>query len=92
MEDACVNGLAFVSAFDARVWEKINSGWEFEEYLFRLKTAQYRRQRIAELEHLWGGTPRFDAERARLQEAWLKEASVRRDVFARGTEVGTRHA
>ena len=90
MEDACVNGLAFVSAFDARVWEKINSGWEFEEYLFRLKTAQYRRQRIAELEHLWGGTPRFDAERARLQEAWLKEASVRR--VARGTEVGTRHA
>lgn len=50
MQTGCANGMAPVSAFDARVWEEVTSGWELKEHPDRTAEAKRRSRAIAQLE------------------------------------------
>ena len=67
---ASADGMAALSAFDAKAWAWIKRGWELKEYRDRRETLGRRERRIKDIGDLWGDTPRGRSEWASALAEW----------------------
>jgi hypothetical protein len=66
-----VNGMSFSSAFDAKAWADVKTGWEMKEYADRAEEAERRTRALSDLQASFKGQPeelRLACER--LQADW----------------------
>jgi DNA polymerase III subunit gamma/tau len=78
IENACAYHMAPLSAFDAKAWRWIRSGWELKEQVDRQQEVDIRQQELAKLDRLWAGDhDRHRIELEKRMNEWAREADSR---------------
>jgi hypothetical protein len=78
IENACAYHMVSLSAFDAKAWGWIRSGWELKEHADRQQEVDIRQQELAKLDRLWAGDhDRYRIEREKRMNEWAREADSR---------------